>query len=97
MLANGLRITITSAVTKWLGTTSLRKSNQKRESWVRTRPFVRDAGRQHVIESGDAIGRNEEQVVTVQVVDVAHLPLAKKFEIGIVGLKRTGSRMSGLI
>ena len=28
-----------SAVTRWLGTTCLRKSNQKRESWVRTRPL----------------------------------------------------------
>src|SRR5687767_65883 len=48
------------------------------------RPLVRDAGRQHDVERGDAIGGDEE-VAVAEVVDVAHFAAAREGE-GEVGL-----------
>ena len=42
-------------------------------------PLVRDAGREHAVEGGDAVGRDEEEAVA-EVVDVAHLSAARRRE-----------------
>ncbi len=51
---------------------------------------MRDAGRQHVIERGDAIGGHEQQAVFIQMVDIAHLAAGVQFQFGDVGVQQNG-------
>ena len=50
--------------------------------------FLRNASRQHVVERRDAIGGNEQQVIVVDAVNVAHLPAGIELEIGKIGIEK---------
>ena len=50
-------------------------------------PLVWDARRQNVIESGDAVGGNEEQLLVAHGVDVTDLAAGMKVEFGKIGLQ----------
>ena len=52
--------------------------------------LMRDAGRQYIVERGDAVGGDEEQVVAVEVVDVANFAAGEEFEICVAGFKKNG-------
>ena len=52
--------------------------------------LVRDAGGQHVIKRGDAVGGHEQQPVFIQMVDVAHFAAGMQFQFGEVGLQQNG-------
>jgi hypothetical protein len=51
---------------------------------------VRDAGRQDVVEGGDAVGGNEEKTVGVKPVDIANLTAGMKLESRDFGVKEDG-------
>ena len=46
-----------------------------------------DAGRQNVVESGDAVGGDEEQLLVAHGVDVTDLAAGMKVEFGKIGLQ----------
>ena len=52
--------------------------------------LVRDAGSQHVIECGDAIGGHKQQPICIQGVDVADFSAGVQFQFGEVGLQQNG-------
>ena len=51
---------------------------------------MRNAGRQNVVESGDAVGGDEEQLLVVHGVHIADLAAGVKVEFGKVGLQQDG-------
>src|SRR5580692_6133669 len=53
-------------------------------------PFLRDAGRQHVVECRDAVGSNEQQALIIQLIDIAHLAAGVKFKVREIGLQHYG-------
>ena len=48
--------------------------------------LVRDAGGENVVEGGDAVGGDEQQMVVVEGVDVADFAAGVQLEVGEVGL-----------
>ena len=52
--------------------------------------LVRDAGGQHVVKRGNAIGGHEQQTVLIQMVNVAHLAAGVQLQFGEVGLQQNG-------
>jgi len=74
----GAEYSSTLAVIRWLGTKSRRKSNQKSDICVRTRPLPGMPWVQDAIERGDTVGGDDEQVVT-DAVNVAHFASRNQF------------------
>ena len=57
-------------------------------------PFLRDAGGQHVVERGDAVGGHEQQVLAIHLVNVADLPAGVKLQVGKVGMQENVGDLS---
>ena len=51
---------------------------------------MRNAGGQHVVESGDAVGGDEQQMLVVDTVHIADFAAGVKFQFGKVGLQEDG-------
>ena len=85
------RISSTSAVMRWLGTMSLRKSNQKSESCVRILPLSGNAGGEHVIKGRDAV-RGDKQQRLADGVEVAHLAARVERQGGEIGFNECWQR-----
>ena len=48
--------------------------------------LVRNAGGQHIIEGGNAVGGDEQQALVIELVNVADLSAGMKLEVGKVCL-----------
>src|SRR5580658_8270947 len=53
-------------------------------------PLMRDAGRQHVVESRNAVGRDEQQALIIQLINIAYLAAGMKFKVREIGLQHHG-------
>ena len=63
-------------------------SNQNADNCVSTRPLSGIAEPEHVVEGRDAIGRDDQQVLRVHLVDVAHLAPAMERQSGKDGVEK---------
>jgi hypothetical protein len=50
--------------------------------------LVRDAGTEDIVEGGDAVGGDEEELVLVERVDVAYLAAGSERETAEIGLEK---------
>ncbi len=48
--------------------------------------LLRDAGGQHVIERRDPIGRDEQQVIVIDLVNVANFPAGVQLQVGKISI-----------
>src|SRR5271163_1050629 len=52
--------------------------------------LVRDAGREHVVESRYAIGSDKQQALIIQLINIAYLAAGVKFKVREIGLQHHG-------
>ena len=77
-----------SAVARWLGDDVLEKLKPEQRQLRQYASLFRDAGGQHVIESRDAVGGHEQQVIGIDLVDVADFSAGVEFKFGDIGLEK---------
>ncbi len=92
MFLNGLRIAVHVGRDKMVGDDVLEEIEPEQRQLGQNPALVRDAGGQHIVECGDPVGGNEEQVVAVQVVNVADLAAREQVEVLVVGLEEERDR-----
>ncbi len=90
MLANGLRVAAYVGRDQMIGNDILQEVEPEQRHLREHSALVRNAGGQHIVERGDAVGRHEQQVLAVQIVDVANLAAGEKVEVFVVGFKQNG-------
>ena len=49
--------------------------------------LLRDAGGQHIVEGGDPIGGDEEQVIVIDKIKVADFPAGVKLQVGKISME----------
>ena len=90
MAANRRRITVHIGGDEMVGNDVLEKVEPEQRNLGQNAALVRNAGRQHVVERGNAVGGHEEQVVGVEVVDVADFSARVQFKFGVVRSQEDG-------
>src|SRR5580698_10296122 len=73
MAADRSWVTIHVGGDEMIGNDVLKKIEPEERNLGENSAFVWDSGCQHVVKGGDAVGGHEQQMVSVQVVDVADL------------------------
>ena len=90
MRPNSLRVTGYVGSDEMVGNEVSEKVEPEQGDLREHAALMRNAGCQHVVECGDAIGGNKEQVVAVEIVDVSDFAAGEKFQICVAGFEENG-------
>ena len=90
VLANRRRVAVHVGSDEMVGDDVLEKVEPEQRDLRQHPPLVRNAGRQHVVEGRDAVGGHEQQVVTIEVIDVADLAAGVQLQFGVVRSQQNG-------
>src|SRR5882757_3732690 len=90
MLTNGSRIAIHVGGNNMVRREVLQKVEPEQRDLSQHPALMRDAGGQNIVEGRDAVRRDEQQMVAIEIVDVANLAAGVQFQFGVVGLQKDG-------